>query len=164
MTEAFAFGQEPPSQWKAVLRESAQSAWEASHDDGRFYATRLIGIFRTLGSQHDGDRQLEVAQLLAQVSDDPRDALRHYLKSPDPYDRVFAIQVITHLGDRRFIATIESLTKDTASTKQWDILPYDSVGGGARYALEHLRSGTNLITSETPLPKWLEAARKANSE
>jgi hypothetical protein len=147
-----------------VLREDAQSIWDACFDGGRFYATRLIGIFRTLGSQHDGDRQYQASQLLAQVPDDPHDALRHYLKSPDPYDRVFAIQVVTHLGDRRFIPALEPLTKDTTSTKRWDTLAYDSVGGGARSALDQLRRGTNLVTSDSPLPKWLAAARQPNSQ
>jgi hypothetical protein len=158
-----ALGGEPPSGWKTVIRGDAESVWDACSDDGQFYASRLIGIYRTLGSQHDGDRQLEVAQLLAQVPDDPRDALRHYLASPDPYDRVFAIQVIIHLGDRRFIPDLEKLTKDTASTKEWDTLPYDSVGSGARLAIDHLRRGTNLVPTDAPLPKWLEAARKMNS-
>jgi hypothetical protein len=155
---------EPPSEWKSVLREGAQQLWDWCFDDGHFHATRLIGTFRGLGSQHDGDRQYEVARLLAQVSDDPHDALRYYLQSPDPYDRVFVIQVIAHLGDRRFIPILEPLTKDAASTKRWDILAYDSVGGGALRALENLRGGTNLVTPDTPLPKWLAAARQPNSQ
>jgi hypothetical protein len=157
---AVAFAGEPPPEWRSVLNKDPQLMWEHCSEGGGFQATRLLGIFRTLGSQHDGDRQLQAAQLLAQVPEDPRDALRHYLRSPDPYDRVFAIQVITHLGDRRFIPELEKLTKDPAGTTQWDG-PYDSVSRAARLALDQLRRGTNLVKSDTPFPKWLEAARKA---
>lgn len=160
-----AFGSEPPIGWKkSILREDSKSVWDACFDDGRFYPTRLIGIFRTFGSQADGDRQHDVAELLAQVSDDPQDALNHYLKSPDPYDRVFVIQVIAHLGDRRFIAALEALTKDTASTKRWDILAYESVGAGARIAVDQVRRGENLVTPDGPIPKWLKAARNPKSK
>jgi hypothetical protein len=159
---SIAFCGEPPAGWKeSVLRKDAQSVWDACCDDGRFYPSRLIGLFRTMGSQHDGDRQHDVAELLAQVPDDPSASLKHYLSSPDPYDRVFAIQVIAHLGDRRFLPSLEALNKDTASTNRWDLLAYETVGDGARLAADQIRRGKNWVTPDGPTPKWLQAARSS---
>ena len=154
---------EPPSEWKATFREAAQGIWGACFgDDGRFYATRLIRL-RCANSPHDGDAQSDVARLLTQAPDDPRDALQYYLKSPDPYDRAFVIQVIAELGDRRFIPTLEALTKDTATISLWNGLGYDSVGDGARFALDWFRRGGWVHTPDTPLPKWLAEARKSDA-
>lgn len=162
LTASLAFCSEPPPAWKeSVLRDDAKKVWEACSDGGRFYSSRLIGLFRTMGSQHDGDRQFEVALLLAQVSEDPSDGLRHFLSSPDPYDRAFAIIVIQHLGDRRFLPDLEPLREDPATLKEWDILRYKSVGALATKSIERLRQGENLVPIEGAIPKWLEAARAA---
>lgn len=150
---------EVPSGWKSTLRDDAQKVWDHCFEGGRFYPTRLISIFRQLGSQHDGDRQYEVAQLLAQTPHDPYESLLYLLQSPDPYDRGFVIQVIEHLGDRRFVARLSELSKDSASIENWDILPYKTVGEAARHALDRIAEGHNDFGPEFELAGWLRAAR-----
>jgi hypothetical protein len=156
-----AVASEPPEGWKSVVSdaEQAKRLWEDCCEGEIFYSSRLLGVFRTMGSQHDGDRQYEVFQLLAQVPADPSDGLRHYLASPDPYDRAFAIQVIAHLGDKRFLKALEALMEDAASTRSWDILPYKTVGEGALRAVDQIRRGEGHVEKSGAVPAWLQKAR-----
>lgn len=96
------------------------------------------------------------------LSADAARSVRVYLlQSPDPYDRAFVILVIEHLGDRRFVARLSELSKDSASIADWDILPFGrTVGEAARHALDRLAGGHNDFGPELELAAWLRAARE----
>lgn len=150
---------EMPSTWNEHLEKDASEVWAHCTDDGKFDATRLVGLYRMHGSQHDGDRQFEVATLLAGVEQDPYNDLAYILKSPDAYDVGFVLHVIRCLGDRRFIPLLEKMTGDNRSLAKWDMLSYKTVGGAAKQVGKELLAGDSDL-AEDKSAKWLTKAQQ----
>lgn len=156
----FSRGSDFPDEWDQYFGEDAAVVWKFCSSKGEFFPTRLLMMFRQMGSQHDGDRQYEAARLLSTVAVDPFESLEHFISSPDPYDRAFAIQIVAHLKDLRFRDLLSSLKSDSARVSDWDVLSYETVGEAAASALAALERETDSLNS-LEIGNWLVRARSS---
>jgi hypothetical protein len=112
-----------------------------------------------MGSRHDGDAQFICAYFLISLLEDPAPVFRRMLADPDPQQRAFALTVIGHLGDRRFLKEMKALQSDQADTG-WDT---GKVGNFADLALSNLDQPDHELR-RPPLPDftapWLREAQK----
>lgn len=156
----FSRGSDLSDEWDQYFGEDAAEVWKFCSTKGEFFPSRLLMMFRQMGSQNDGDRQYEVARLLSTVEVDPFNSLKHFIFSPDPYDRAFAIQVVAHLKDLRFRDLLSSLESDSASVSDWEMVSYKTVGEAAIYALAAFDKETDSLSS-LEIRDWLVRARSS---
>jgi len=145
-----------PELWQEYFGDSADARWVALlRDDGRVSAAETIAASYTLGSHHDGDRQLRTALLLATMEDDPIPTLQGILLESEPHRRAFGVLVAGYLADTRLKDDIDRLKKDREPLNVWF---WDTVGDAASEASQTYEDGGIFKKRDEfpgfPSPRW----------
>jgi hypothetical protein len=160
----------PPKSWASGSLIEPQQLWDLLREsDGKVTADEVIEFFYTNHLSHnDGDSQLDAAQCLVQLPDDPLMYLRRMMVEDIPERRAYAVILAGILEDVRFEQDIKRLKNDSAKLGQfpgeWF---WDTVSDAAEQAERSMNDGSWFTwfneMGESPAP-WLKLAKPQITE